>query len=197
MKRDKRQAVMEAARSLFARHGFDYTTMEAVASCAGVSKVTVYSYFADKDSLFRTALETLSQEMADRWTRLLDMEGSLQERLTAAAFRILDAEDMLPLVPGGASRPHRTLSSPVFADALRARRFQSYDGAMQAVLRRAVSEGTLAIEHVGDASAQFFGLILGGASRPAGSGEACGLPVRACDGYVLGCVAMFIRAYRR
>lgn len=197
-KRDKRQAVMAAARSLFARYGFDRTTMDAVANCAGVSKVTVYAYFADKDSLFRAALEASSQEMADRWARLPDSQGSLQQCLGAAAIGILDAEDapMPPPPAGGASRPHRTPASPGFADALRLRRFRAYDGAMQAVLRHAVSEGALAIEDVAGASAQFFGLVMGGMNTPAGSGQAQGMPVQARDAYVLSCVALFMRGYR-
>jgi TetR/AcrR family transcriptional repressor of mexJK operon len=196
-KRGKRQAVMEAACELFVRHGFDHTTMDEIANGAGVSKVTVYSYFADKDSLFRAVLDVLSQEVADGWTRLLDAEGSLQQRLTTVALGILDAEDMERSVPGGASRPHRTPSSLIFADALRAQRFQSYDGAMRAVLRHAVDEGTLVIEDVGHASAQFFGLIQGGMTGLGSSGTTGDVPVRGLDAYVPNCVAMFIRAYRQ
>lgn len=50
----KRAAILAAARTLFLRNGFDLTSMDAVAGEAGVSKLTVYGHFTDKDELFRT-----------------------------------------------------------------------------------------------------------------------------------------------
>ena len=47
----KRGAVTEAATSLFLSKGYDGTTMDEVAALAGVSKPTLYRYFADKEQL--------------------------------------------------------------------------------------------------------------------------------------------------
>ena len=49
----KRDAILDAAKRLFATHGFDGTSMDAIAKTAEVSKLTVYSHFGDKESLFR------------------------------------------------------------------------------------------------------------------------------------------------
>ena len=49
----KRQAIMEAATSLFLRDGYRSTSMDQVAADAVVSKPTVYSHFEDKEELFR------------------------------------------------------------------------------------------------------------------------------------------------
>lgn len=43
---------MQAAANLFLENGFAGTSMDAIASAAGVSKLTVYSHFGDKDHLF-------------------------------------------------------------------------------------------------------------------------------------------------
>jgi TetR/AcrR family transcriptional repressor of mexJK operon len=48
----KRQAILDAAAQLFLAHGFAGASMDAVADAAGVSKVTVYAHFADKENLF-------------------------------------------------------------------------------------------------------------------------------------------------
>ena len=48
----KRDAILDAASRLFLAHGFAGTSMEAVAERAGVSKITVYAHFSDKDTLF-------------------------------------------------------------------------------------------------------------------------------------------------
>lgn len=48
----KRGTVIEAATSLFLSKGYDGTTMDEVAALAGVSKPTLYRYFADKERLY-------------------------------------------------------------------------------------------------------------------------------------------------
>jgi len=47
-----RRAIEEAAIDLFSRKGFDATSMEDIASAAGVGKATIYGYFPAKDDIF-------------------------------------------------------------------------------------------------------------------------------------------------
>ena len=54
---DARQAVLGAARELFAELGFERTTMRAVAARAGVDPALIYHYFGDKDGLLVAALQ--------------------------------------------------------------------------------------------------------------------------------------------
>ena len=53
----KRAAVVEAAIRLFLDQGFDGTSMDDVAVKAGVSKPTLYRYFADKDAIYAAAVQ--------------------------------------------------------------------------------------------------------------------------------------------
>jgi len=46
-----RGAIFDAAVDLFARQGFDETTLEDIAKAAGVSPRTLYRYFATRDEL--------------------------------------------------------------------------------------------------------------------------------------------------
>jgi TetR/AcrR family transcriptional regulator, mexJK operon transcriptional repressor len=60
--RTKRHDILAAAYRLFLQHGFAATTIEDVATEAGVSKQTVYAHFGDgddpvKDTLFRAMVE--------------------------------------------------------------------------------------------------------------------------------------------
>ena len=52
----KRAAILDAAKRLFVAQGFDGVSMDQIASEAGVSKLTVYSHFGDKESLFGEAV---------------------------------------------------------------------------------------------------------------------------------------------
>lgn len=50
-----RQAILDAARSAFASHGYDRTTIRAVAAAAGVDASMVMRYFGSKAGLFTAA----------------------------------------------------------------------------------------------------------------------------------------------
>lgn len=53
----KRDAILEAAGALFIEQGFGNTSVDAVASRAGVSKATVYAHFANKNALFEAVIK--------------------------------------------------------------------------------------------------------------------------------------------
>jgi AcrR family transcriptional regulator len=53
----KRRQILEGARRLFLDLGFDGASMGEIARAAGVSKGTLYVYFADKNRLFEAIVE--------------------------------------------------------------------------------------------------------------------------------------------
>src|SRR3979490_1281641 len=59
----KRRQILEGARKVFMDLGFDGASMGEIARSAGVSKGTLYVYFADKNRLFEAIVEeeTLEQ----------------------------------------------------------------------------------------------------------------------------------------
>jgi AcrR family transcriptional regulator len=54
---DTREAILVAARGLFADRGFGSTSVRAIAAEAGVDPALVHHYFGSKEDLFVTALE--------------------------------------------------------------------------------------------------------------------------------------------
>lgn len=77
-------AILDAARALFAEHGFDRTTIRAVAERAGVDPALVMQNFGNKDRLFAAAA---------RWSVPVDqLTGATREELPHAALQhVLDA----------------------------------------------------------------------------------------------------------
>lgn len=81
----KRRAIVEAARSVFLRHGYGAASMDEVAALAAVSKQTVYKHFVDKTRLF-TAIITgdmgvtysLTQAMVEGLHDSIDVEDDLR-----------------------------------------------------------------------------------------------------------------------
>ena len=58
----KRQAILDAGLEIFLEQGFVGASMDQVAAAAGVSKVTVYHHFADKQRLFVAVIEAAISE---------------------------------------------------------------------------------------------------------------------------------------
>lgn len=49
----KKEQILESARTLFTKYGYKKVSMNEIAANANVTKKTVYSYFKDKDELFK------------------------------------------------------------------------------------------------------------------------------------------------
>jgi AcrR family transcriptional regulator len=83
---DARQlALLDAAVGVFARYGFRKTSMEEVARAAGVSRQGLYLQFANKEELFRKALEhSLNNQLIAAEAALSRQQESLEQRLIAA-----------------------------------------------------------------------------------------------------------------
>ncbi|HEX3396400.1 MAG TPA: helix-turn-helix domain-containing protein [Steroidobacteraceae bacterium] len=78
-------ALLEAAVSVFARFGYRKTSMDDVARAAGVSRQGLYLSFANKEELFRRAVEhSLSSQLAAAITALSRSDDSWETRLVSA-----------------------------------------------------------------------------------------------------------------
>src|SRR5215510_3958335 len=69
---ERRQAIADAVRDVFADKGFDGTTTRELARAAGVSEALLYKHFPSKESLYDAMLEACADgPMAAEFTRLL------------------------------------------------------------------------------------------------------------------------------
>jgi AcrR family transcriptional regulator len=64
-KRERPQEIRAAALAEFSRQSFDTVTMDQIAGRAGVTKGTIYLYYASKQELFGTLLGELG-DLGDR-----------------------------------------------------------------------------------------------------------------------------------
>src|SRR5437763_3587360 len=61
----KRQAILDAATTVFLKKGYLGTSMDEIAALAGVSKQTVYKHFADKERLFSEVVTSTVNDASD------------------------------------------------------------------------------------------------------------------------------------
>jgi AcrR family transcriptional regulator len=69
--RATRSQLIEVATGLFAEHGYDGTSIEAVLTAAGVSRGALYHHFAGKEALFKAVLEALSARITTQLTEVI------------------------------------------------------------------------------------------------------------------------------
>jgi TetR/AcrR family transcriptional regulator, mexJK operon transcriptional repressor len=82
--------VLDGARDIFMRDGFEGASVDDIARCAGVSKATLYSYFPDKRLLFMEVAKGECRRQADDAADLIDMTAPARQVLTIIAHRIID-----------------------------------------------------------------------------------------------------------
>ncbi len=85
---EKAEKILKGALPQFLKNGYARASMDRIASSAGVSKQTLYSYFSDKDGLFHALIEHIANEKFQLvWSQPL--EGEAEEVLKGLAQRIL------------------------------------------------------------------------------------------------------------
>ena len=86
----KRADILGAAAKSFFEHGYAATSIEQVASDAGVSKVTVYNHFGGKPGLFTAAVEAECERMRGSFNIEMEEGANLRERLLGIGQTLSD-----------------------------------------------------------------------------------------------------------
>lgn len=95
---EARERILQAARAVFGRLGFDAATVEEIAAEARVGAVTIYRHFGDKDGLIAAFLEERGFRRAAREASLRP-SGDVREDLVRVAERVLASmRDEAPMV---------------------------------------------------------------------------------------------------
>ena len=86
----KYDQVIEGAREVFMADGFEGASVDTIAKCAGVSKATLYSYFADKRLLFVEVACAECRRQASEAMSELDFSRPPREFMTCAGSALMD-----------------------------------------------------------------------------------------------------------
>jgi Transcriptional regulator len=158
----KRAAILAAAKGLFIRNAFAGTSMDAVAAEAGVSKLTVYSHFGDKDNLFREVIRARIQDLLPEETYRFDPAADIRETLLRVALthaRLDCNEETVGTFRAILSDCRQ--GNPRYGKLMWEEGATRTHGLMERLLQQAVDAGQLDIEDVPRACVQFLTLIKG------------------------------------
>ena len=192
----KRQAILEAAKTLFMRHGYDGSSMDAIAAEAGVSKLTVYSHFTDKETLFSAAVKAKCEEQLPELLFELAEDAPIETLLLniGRSFHgLINSRESIEL--------HRLMVTQATQNPKLSQLFyeagpQLVLNEMERLLSQADKAGKLRIAKPQNAADQFFSLIKGGANFRLLIG-CCGPQTgETAELHVRDVVELFMRAYR-
>ncbi|MCZ4352601.1 TetR/AcrR family transcriptional regulator [Roseovarius aestuarii] len=85
----KFEQVLQGARDVFMRDGFEGASVDEIARAAGVSKATLYSYFPDKRLLFSEVARVECNRQASEALAVIDINAPVEAALHSAADRLV------------------------------------------------------------------------------------------------------------
>ena len=125
---------IRAAEALFKRIGFRAVTMEAVARDANISKVTLYSYFRNKDELFLAVCQRMAELLRSAVeAALTPADAPLDTRIARA---VIAKHRMVFTLVRGSAHAAELFSSK---DAIAGDVFAALDVAVLTLLERAIA----------------------------------------------------------
>lgn len=82
-----RSRILDAAATLFLSYGYKRTSVEDIASNAGVAKGTVYTHFSSKEEVFAGVSKRVCGEVIEQLEHIAGSESSIEEKLTQMSLR--------------------------------------------------------------------------------------------------------------
>jgi AcrR family transcriptional regulator len=151
----KRRQILDGARKVFMDLGFDGASMGEIARSAGVSKGTLYVYFADKNRLFEAIVE---EEALEKGEVVFNFDPAREVTITLREF----GEGYIAMIcrPGGGSSIRTVMA---IAERMPEVGRRYYEQVLEATINRLavylearVKTGELAIDDCQLAASQFM-----------------------------------------
>jgi TetR/AcrR family transcriptional repressor of mexJK operon len=192
---EKRAAILDAAMALFPSRGYDNTSVDAIAQAAGVSKLTVYSHFADKEALFGAAVTECCAQLLPHRLFVADPSLPVGDALLQIACAFSDL-----MMDERAISLHRVMISQADQDR---RLTEIFFGAgpqatlleMESFLRQADAAGSLRVPDPARAAEHFLCLLKGVRHMRVLVGLAKAPTPAERDVHVQDVVRIFLRAF--
>jgi len=88
----RKQAILDAALSVFAEGGFEAARLDDVAARAGVAKGTLYLYFKDKETLFEEVVRNSASPILERIGTLATAPDAPFDMVLKALYSVFEME---------------------------------------------------------------------------------------------------------
>jgi TetR/AcrR family transcriptional repressor of mexJK operon len=157
----KRDGIVRAASIFFFKDGYELTSMDAVARKANVSKLTIYSHFANKDELFKEVVRQRCDKRAMPESFMAQARKPVERALIHIGTNLVNllfSPDSIRLQRiMQAEAMHHPKVVHIFYDAGPKRVRAAFGNLLQEWNR----QGQLAVPDIVRATEQFFSLLKG------------------------------------
>jgi AcrR family transcriptional regulator len=93
---ERREQLLDVARSLFAEKGFESVSVEEIAARADVSKPVVYEHFGGKEGIYAVIVDREVRALLGALTDALSAVGHPRQLVERAALQLLDYIESSP-----------------------------------------------------------------------------------------------------
>lgn len=97
---DSRDKILDAARIVFHRAGFDGARMQDIADGAGINKALVHYYFRSKDELFEAVFQESFRTNFKPIIEVMQLDLPLEEKVTRFVDAYIRTIQIHPYIPG-------------------------------------------------------------------------------------------------
>jgi AcrR family transcriptional regulator len=161
----KRKQIIEGARRVFIEMGFDAASMNDITRAAGVSKGTIYVYFASKEELFEALIEEERRAIFNNLYEALERSEDLRDTLVRYGIGLATKITSDTVVHAQRTVIGICERIPELGARFYERGPKIGHGKLAEFLRRAMAKGELEIADVELAAYQFTDLCLSGYYR--------------------------------
>ncbi len=158
---EKRKQILEAAKALFLKSGYHGSSMNQIAKAAGVTKLTVYNHFQDKENLFICAIEKTCEASIQAQPFTLSADSDFKR----AFFQACELALGLIYLPEAIKLEHLLVELTVEKSPLAARFYHASHQRMRLLwedfFRQAIEFGFIQADAVEQQTSLILSLLLG------------------------------------
>jgi AcrR family transcriptional regulator len=97
--KDTEALILDAARKVFLENGFDGTTMQQIATVAGINKALLHYYFRSKDRLFEEIFIEAFSRMIPNLLKVFASDAEFPEKIRSFVGIYIGALQQYPQIP--------------------------------------------------------------------------------------------------
>lgn len=133
-----RHKLVEVARELFARKGFEATTMNDIAANSGKGRRTLYTYFRNKEEIYTAVIESELERLSEKLDDVTRLSVGPEEKVVALIYTHLN------MIRETVSR-NGSLRAEFFRNIWMVEKVRrKFDDEERSLLRRVLEEGVAA-----------------------------------------------------
>jgi AcrR family transcriptional regulator len=158
-KDDKKAYITSIAIETIRKHGVRKTTLEDIASAAGMAPASLYYYFQNKTDIVRAALDTLMNNAFDEIDAIINSRSTVEEKLEAAVKNVILRFSYSGILTdmNKSTRSEMLVLGNEFSDKFT----QRYRALLKSILMEGIQDGTLYVKDIELTAAVLSGSVFG------------------------------------